>query len=342
MAKTIRTETQQCLACMKTHGVQIVEVTETNIFKGQEVEYLAVYEYCEFADVFSATEEMLNENDKRMKDSYRKAVGLLQGSEIAAIRKKYGISQSDLAVLLGWGEKTITRYESHQVQDRAHDAVLRKIDADPEWFCSMLERNKNAFTPASFQKYKETATKLLEGSSDCYLRKGIKAAYARFDGSVELCGNKPLDINKVIDVIRYFSNSEKVLNLYKVKLFKLMWYADALFFKRYGTSITGLAYASLPMGEVPVCANSIVCLNGIHCQEEEHTDFTGFHFLPTEDKNYHFLSRAEIEVLDTIIDRFGATSSRDIVNTMQTERAYIETAPQAIIQYKYAESLSID
>lgn len=29
-------------------------------------------------------------------------------------------------MLLGWGGKTITRYESHQVQDKAHDTILKK------------------------------------------------------------------------------------------------------------------------------------------------------------------------------------------------------------------------
>ena len=41
-------------------------------------------------------------------------------------------------MLLGWGGKTITRYESHQVQDKAHDTILKKIDQDPEWFLSLL------------------------------------------------------------------------------------------------------------------------------------------------------------------------------------------------------------
>lgn len=54
--------------------------------------------------------------------------------EIGTIRSKYGISQTDLSTILGWGGKTITRYESHQVQDAAHDFILRKIDDDPECF----------------------------------------------------------------------------------------------------------------------------------------------------------------------------------------------------------------
>ena len=59
----------------------------------------------------------------RLKDAYRKKEGLLTSYEIADIRAKYEISQSDLCLLLGWGGKTITRYDSHQVQDRAHDTI---------------------------------------------------------------------------------------------------------------------------------------------------------------------------------------------------------------------------
>lgn len=54
-------------------------------------------------------------------------MGLLTSQQIRAVRTQYDISQRDLCILLGWGEKTITRYEGHQVQDRAHDAILKKL-----------------------------------------------------------------------------------------------------------------------------------------------------------------------------------------------------------------------
>ena len=68
----------------------------------------------------------MQENDMRLKDAYRESEGLLTSAEIVAIRKQYGITQKDLCILLGWGSKTITRYESHQVQDRAHDTILKR------------------------------------------------------------------------------------------------------------------------------------------------------------------------------------------------------------------------
>lgn len=45
-------------------------------------------------------------------------------------------------------------------------------------------------------------------------------------------GNADLSLDKVVDVIRYFASSKNVTNLYKVKLMKLMWYADVLAYKK--------------------------------------------------------------------------------------------------------------
>ena len=43
--------------------------------------------------------------------------------EIVAIRESYGLSQVDLAKLLGWGEATISRYESKAIQDEAYRKI---------------------------------------------------------------------------------------------------------------------------------------------------------------------------------------------------------------------------
>ena len=93
-----------------------------------------------------------------------------------------------------------------------------------------------------------------------YLRKAIEANYARFHENPLLHGNTRLSLDKVVDVIRYYASSEHITNLYKVKLMKLMWYADALSYKKRGFEITGLVYQAMPMGAVPVGHNSIIAL----------------------------------------------------------------------------------
>lgn len=143
--KIIKSEKRLCSCCMEEHEVKTVLVMEHTTFKNSQVDYEASYLFCDMAEELFMDEQQMQENDIKMKDSYREKKGLLTSSQISNIRSKYGISQSDLCVLLGWGGKTITRYESHQVQDRAHDTILKKIAQDPEWFLSLLNAAKKIY-----------------------------------------------------------------------------------------------------------------------------------------------------------------------------------------------------
>ncbi|MBQ9155258.1 MAG: DUF4065 domain-containing protein [Eubacterium sp.] len=326
---------------MEEHGVQRIEVIETNIFKETAVEYRAEYFYCNRADDTYADELQLSLNDISMKNAYRKKKGLLTSYEIAAIRGKYNISQSDLCLLLGWGGKTITRYESHQVQDIAHDTILRKLDSDPEWFLQLLQKGRDSLSPVAYAKYADAGTAFFEKNQDKYLRRAIMSKYARFLNNVEATGAKTLSLDTVIDMIHYYANSTAVTMLFRVKLMKLLWYADALSYKRHRHSISGLVYLALPMGAVPIAYESIVGLNSINCEEIEVGDGTAYRFLPVEDKNYPNLTLEDMEILDTVIQRFGKVSKNEIVRTMHKEDAYINTAPYNIILFRYAQTLSL-
>ena len=276
-----------------------------------------------------------------MKNAYRAKIGLLTSNDIIAIRQKYGISQSDLALLLGWGEKTITRYEGHQVQDAAHDSILRKIGSDPEWYLELLDAFQEKHPFPSYCKYRDTALSLFEKQQDEYLQKSIQGAYAKFNKLDECNGYTELNLKKVVDVIRYFSNSVKVKALYKVKLMKMLWYSDALSFKNTDKAITGLVYKALPMGAVPIAYDLIIDLNGIRYEEVDFDEGTGYHFITDGTDEYPSLNSGEIAILDQIIAHFGDSNKKEIVESMHNEEAYQETAAYDIIQYKYAKKLSI-
>ena len=286
-------------------------------------------------------EKQMQENDIRLKDAYRKKEGLLTSKQIRDIRVKYNISQSDLCVLLGWGAKTITRYESHQVQDKAHDTILKKIDQDPEWFLSLLNDAKSNLSIESYQKYLQAATSLYEEDRDIYLRKAIEASYAKFQENKMFNGNQSLSLDKVVDVIRYFAASLNVTKLYKVKLMKLMWYADVLSYKMRGFAITGLVYQALPMGAVPIGHNSIIDLKDVPCEEVDMGETYAYHFALTGKQSFLSLSDEDKKILDIVIEKLGKMGKNDIINFMHRERAYIETTPRDIIEFKYAENLQI-
>lgn len=339
--KVLMKKDMLCPCCMEEHTVQVISVSEHNVFKNVPVDYIAEYFYCDNAKETYADEQQISSNDISMKNAYREKMGLLTSHQIAAIRARYGISQSDLCLLLGWGAKTITRYESHQVQDIAHDTILRKLDCDPEWFLQLLRAEKGSFSPASYSKYMETGTIIFEQEHDLYLKSAIMSKYARLLHNPEATGGKALSLDVVADMIRYYANSSMVTSLFRVKLMKLLWYADALSYKRRGHSISGLVYRALPMGAVPIAYESIVDLGTIRCEEIDMGDGTGYRFLPTKSKEYLHLTTEDKDILDAVIERFGKLSKTRIVEAMHQEDAYTETAPNDIIQFKYAKTLSI-
>jgi HTH-type transcriptional regulator/antitoxin MqsA len=77
--------------------------------------------------------DILRDSGKMLKDFQRKVDGLLTGEQIKAIRHKLGLTQEQLADIVGGGLKSLARYESGQVcQSKGMDNLLHILDAYPE------------------------------------------------------------------------------------------------------------------------------------------------------------------------------------------------------------------
>lgn len=337
--KKIASEERLCIICMEHHEVITVELMDEEIFKGEKVAFQATYEYCSNADEYAETEEMIRQNSLAMKDAYRQKVGLLTSKEIKAIREKYDISQKDLAEVLGWGRATINRYEKYQVQDRAHDHILRKIDSDPKWFLEMLEQARPRLTEKAYDKYAAEAKKYYTRSKTRYLIDTIHADYAVYEGQ-PCTGGVELDLDKVVEMINYLAS--KVCSLHKVKLMKMLWYADALHFKRTGRAISGLVYLALPMGAVPESHHHIISLEGVVFDEVEYNDNVGYRFTPVPGFMVQHLTESELRALDTVIAELGALNAKEISERMHGEEAYKLTPLRKPISYELAKSLSLN
>ena len=130
----IRKVHMDCPLCGKTHEVEERKRFATLIVKGEEVTYKERFYFCANANEDEnefETGSMTNTNLLNARNAYRVKRGLLTSDEIVAIREDYGLSQVDLARLLGWGEATISRYESKAIQDEAYDTMLRLIKDNP-------------------------------------------------------------------------------------------------------------------------------------------------------------------------------------------------------------------
>ena len=324
---------------MEEHEVLTVIVNDTEVFKGEEVSVDAIYEYCDHADEYLAKEDMIKANSLAMKDAYRAKVGLLTSGEIIDIRHRYDVSQKDFSDILEWGKATITRYENHQIQDRAHDDVLRKIGADPQWFLEMLKGAKERISEKAYEKYRKVASIKFAEMGNNYLIASIQARYANsLDESIT--GGVELNLSKVIDIINYYAS--RVSSLHTVKLMKMLWYADSLSYRRRRKSITGLVYRALPMGAVPEMYDQIMELEGVKYDEVWYgCDHIGYRFYPSVDFKVESLTSEDIDILDVIILEVGDMTTQEIVDKMHDEDAYKCTGKNCRIPFSFAEKLSL-
>ena len=134
-----------------------------------------------------------------------------------------------------------------------------------------------------------------------------------------------LDIDKTIDVISYFAIF--VPGLSKVKLMKMMWYADMLSYQRTGRSMTGLVYLHEKLGAMPHGHREILSLDEICVKEEDLPNYNNpmIKILPKKEvANIQFTELEKI-VLDTIIAKFKNFTATEISEYMHQETAYTET-----------------
>lgn len=338
----IRKIHMNCPLCDKNHEVEERKRIATITIKGEEVTYEERFYFCVNADEDEnefETGAMTNRNLLNARNAYRIKRGLLTSDEIVAIRESYGLSQVDLAKLLGWGEATISRYESKAIQDEAYDTMLRFIKDNPLQALEFLKKNADKF---SMTKRLEIRAKIIE-KLDSYgkeflTRQTFEGEYVNFEEPSDSNGFTMLNIDKIEAMISYMA--EKVNNLFKVKLMKMLWYSDVLAFIDRGCSMTGMVYRHEPMGALPIGHYSLMNLENLNVQEEMSYNYdTMLHVYPTVNMDYSVLDNKEKMILDKVIAKFKDYKAKEIVDYMHDERAYTETNSGEIIPFSLAKEI---
>ena len=340
----IRKIHMSCPLCDKTHESEERKRTTTIIIKGEEVTYEERFYFCANSDEDEnefETGAMTNENLLNARNAYRVKMGLLTSDEIVAIRESYGLSQVDLAKLLGWGEATISRYESKAIQDEAYDTMLRLIKDNPLQALEFLKKNSEKFSMVKRLEIRAKIVEKLDSYGKEFLtRQTFEGEYANFEEPSDSNGFTMLDIDKIEAMISYIA--ESVNNLFKVKLMKMLWYSDVISFGNNGHSMTGMVYRHEGMGALPVGHYSLMNLENLNVKEEMSCNYdTMLHVYPTPNMDYSVLTNGEKAILDKVIIKFKDYKAKDIVDYMHDERAYKETKNGDIIPFSMAKEIRV-
>jgi len=335
-----------CPLCEKKHKVEVFEEDTTTSIKNDSVEYNELFYYCPESDEEFYPEDILDQNLIRAMDKYREVHGLLTSTEIKEIRKYYKLNQKEFSNLLGWGDITIQRYENKCIQDETFDEIIKRAKENPLFVFEELNKHKDKFTEDRFKEIEFHIKDFIRKQQVSYLRKeSLKALYIDFDKPNEFNGNKLLDFEKIEQMLRFFSQHNH--NLYKVKLMKLLWYADALHFKNTSQSISGLVYTHMPYGALPIgyiellyaFNNSISIIEDYFEYIGEEDEKTAYKIKNLENADLNKLKPSEITALDKVDRFFKKMGSKQISKYMHKEIAYNNTKDGTIISFKLAAKI---
>jgi len=324
-----------CPSCGKeTEWEKVIHPIEMDI-RGENIVVEAEYYRC---GECQAEYEDLNSNYDPYNiayEEYRRRKGMVQPAQIREFRKRYDLTQKELSKLLGLGDVTLSRYENGALQDKVHDKLLQLV-MDPQNLLRITNEKPYALSD-------EKRSKLLKKLHfESPILNCVQAALSK-EGPNEFNGYKVLDLKKVSHVIKYFCYNREV---FKTKLFKLLFYVDFNNFKLSHCSITGLQYAHLPFGPVPdnyelVIGSILQSDPTISMQHREIAGYIGETICSFTPPDISIFSEEERAILNEVNTKFEDYTSKKISTKTHAEKGYQETPNGDLITYSYAADLNI-
>lgn len=328
-----------CYKCEKEVDTKVITKKEIYDVCGENIEVYADVLVCVDCGEELYCEELDSVTLKLAYDEYRRRHNLLFPDEIKRIRQKYGLSQRSFAKLLHWGDKTIFRYENGSIQDSVHNALLLFLK-EPRNMRAYLAENKVELS----ERKKSELLKIIDNLEE---KMEHNLIWDYFDDSIfvkklsEENGYRTFNYEKVCAMVLFFA--QKIKGLLKTKLMKLLNYADMIFFKENGISISGIRYVHFPYGPVPENFDFLLGMMAIdhiaHIDVAYENEYEKHYVIPERDVPLDILSKDELLVMERIYKKFANFSSRDISNYSHKEKGYISTQQGEFISYRYAKDI---
>ncbi len=238
-----------------------------------------------------------------------------------------------MAEILGFGANQYRLYENGEMPSEAVGKTLRSI-MKPDVFMMYVKNSENQFG-------KDEYGKILAKLNHVMNRKDavVDLSFNCEKRSV-LNGYAPQSYDKVRNIILFFIN--KLGGVFNTKMNKLLFYSDFYSYKTRGVGITGLAYRAIQFGPVPVKWN--VLYSTIEGLETDIVPFAngnaGERLMSFTQPDMNAFTSVELNILETVLNKFAACSSTDISSISHQEDAWLKYKDkQEYIDYSEAFSL---
>lgn len=140
--KFVRYVDVECPICGERHYVEERKRDAIAIIRGVTVTYEETYLHCDRTDDLEKeyeTGELVNSNLLSARNKYRELFNLLTSDELISIRNAYGLSHTEMGLLLNINIIDLVSYETKSIQTRDVDDTIRSIRDNPRILTMCLE-----------------------------------------------------------------------------------------------------------------------------------------------------------------------------------------------------------
>ena len=324
-------------------GKEMIKMTKEDVIVFRKESFPIIYHYyfCEGSKEEFTDEALENLNLNQVYNQYRAKYNLPFPDQIKEIREQYGVNQTKMADILGFGVNVYRQYENGEIPSISNGRLIQ-LAADPAEFKKLLTASRMPDS-SSIDNVRKKIESLIAAKDDFninglpqYLMTGGKDGVANI-----FTGYKTPSLKKLIEMTVYFT---EILRPWKTRLNKLLFYADFLHYKKTGFSISGTEYVAIQMGPVPYNFGSIF----EYAATNHHVDITyqefqsggiGESFTPHPNRTFNtaLFGEEEISTLHSVVTQLGKTSTNDIIKLSHEEAAWADNfSGKKKISYDYA------
>ncbi len=238
------------------------------------------------------------------------------GGRLATLRRDRGLTQEELANLLGVKRTTLAQIELGKREVTAIE--LRKC-------ADILRFSMDEFLANEFQPEKD----ILSNTESKELKPEERISVPE------------LQVEKFKNVLLYIlGKCAGKPNVGETVLYKLLYFCDFNYYELYEEHLTGAIYRKLNYGPVPRKAEAIIRKMVEEGQIQKiKTDYHGYtqtRYIPLVKPDLMIFSAAEKEVIDNVLDRMADWSAKMLTEYSHNDKPWKATDMNDIIDYELA------
>ncbi|MGF1437906.1 type II TA system antitoxin MqsA family protein [Bacillus thuringiensis] len=319
-----------CETCQLKQEYRVEEVYMDYEVKGETFNFHGHESICESCGHQVFHMDLEKKNQAKAFDMYRELHGVIKPQEIIEIRERYGLSQRDFSLLLGFGEITIARYERGTLPTEEQNLII-KSSSNPVNMLNFVKANGRIMNPLAQEQFMLYLKQQACVGKDEEIVEPIRHLFKHTPN--EMNGFKSLNWRKMKHMISYFADKQRP---FVTSMCKLLFYSDFYHYLRYGKSISGTRYVRMDYGPCPeehnILFNSVKNVTFVPSPSGRGQRIYDLGNIPMKLE----FTDEEWETLEFVNEKFEQYTPKEISDYSHEELAWKETAPQAYISYEYS------